>query len=701
MLRQVQVTTLALAVLGFLVPVALGQGPGGTDLNDLTEKAIKEAVKKAAPSVVQIQTQGGSDLVVTGPKGPAFRKAMGPTTGVIVSPDGYVVSSAFNFINNPTTIVVGIAGHKEPFLAKRIATDRSRMLTLLKIDASGLPVPQAAPRKELRVGQWAIALGRTLDTNRDNPPSVSIGILSALERVWGKAVQTDAKVSPLNYGGPLVDVQGRVQGILIPASPQGEGETAGYEWYDSGIGFAVPMEDVLAILPRLKEGKDLHKGLLGVRLKSPDIYSTAPVIGEVTPGSAAAKAGLKPGDVLTEIDGHAVVRMAQILQLLGPKYEGDAISLKYRRGGKEISVPRLELVGALSAYTAPFLGILPLRDDPKLGVELRYVFAKSPAEKAGLKAGDRIVKYGKGTVLVPFKGQKRGRVELLDFLNLARPGEEIKLEVARKAGGKVQTLAVTLVDFPGTGKDDDQVPARLPEPASQGKALEPFEPGPGQPKPPKMAAPAGKAETGLVKRKAAAEGRTFWIYADEDYDPNIAHALVVWLHPPRQHKKEDFEKLTEAWTDYCAKNHIILLCPETTSEAGWNPGDAAFVQGAIREVLGNYTIDRQRIVTHGMGVSGQMALYLGFHARDLVRGVATTGAMVTQVKDNLGSQRLAFYLAAGGRDPLVKAIAQSKAKLTDRGFPVLYHEFPDMGRQYLEDRQLGELVRWIDELDRL
>jgi S1-C subfamily serine protease/predicted esterase len=697
-MRQIQKAALALVTVVLAASGVRAQAPAGDDLNGLTEKAIKDAVKQVAPSVVQIQTQGGTDMIVTGPKGPAFRKAMGPTTGLIVSADGYIISSAFNFINNPTTIVVGIAGHKEPYLAKRVATDRSRLLTLLKIEASGLPVAQASPKKDFQIGQWAIALGRTLDTNRDNPPSVSIGILSALGRIWGKAVQTDAKISPANYGGPLVDIEGRVQGVLIPASPQGEVETAGVEWYDSGIGFAVPLEDVLAMLPRLKEGKDLHKGLLGVRLQSPDLYSVAPVIGEVTPGSAAAKAGLKTGDTIIEIDGHPIVRMAQVLHQLGPKYEGDTISLKYRRGKEEISIPRLELVGALSAYIHAYLGILPLRDDPKLGVEIRHVFPKSPADKAGLKAGERIVKYGKGAALVPFKGQKRSRLELLEWLNGQRPGDEIKVEVEKKAG-KAETVTLTLADFPGTGKEADVVPAKLPSPASKEKALEPLEPGPGQPKPPKMVVPP-KVETGLVKRTTA-DGRTFWVYSDEDYEPNISHALVVWLHPPRKNKKEDFEGLTELWSDFCAKNNIIMVCPQTDSDAGWNPGDTEFVQAAIRDVLGNYTVDRRRVVAHGMGVGGQMALHLGFHARDLVRGVATSGAVVTQLKDNLANQRLAFYLVAGGRDPLVKAIADSKGRLTTRGFPIVYREYADMGRQYLDERQLAELVRWIDELDRL
>ena len=118
--------------------------------------------------------------------------------------------------------------------------------------------------------------------------AVSIGIISALSRVWGKAIQTDAKISPINYGGPIIDIQGRVQGILIPASPRGEDETAGFEWYDSGIGFAIPMEDILAVLPRLKKGKDLHKGILGIAMKNPqDIYGVSKRIAGWRPGPDA------------------------------------------------------------------------------------------------------------------------------------------------------------------------------------------------------------------------------------------------------------------------------------------------------------------------------------------------------------------------------------------------------------------------------
>jgi serine protease Do len=671
------------------------------DLNDQLEKLTKDAAKKVAPAVVQIVTQGGIDMVVTGPKGPVFRKAIGPTTGVIVDAEGYVVSSAFNFVNHPTVILVAVPGHDEPYVAKRIATDTSRLLTLLKIETKGLPVPSYVPKKEIFEGQWSIALGRTLDSKRGHPPSVSLGIISAVGRIWGKALQTDAKISPINYGGPIVDIQGRVQGILVPASPQGEGVTAGFEWYDSGIGFAIPMEDVMAVLPRLKEGKDLKKGLLGIRMKSGDMYGAAPEIGEVTPDSAAFRAGLKPGDVIVEVQGQPVLRMAQILHLLGTKYDGDKISLKYKRGKDVVALSDLQLVGQLTVTANAFLGILPMRDDPKLGVEVRYVFPKSPADKAGLKPGDRIVKYGVGKPQLPFTGDVSGQAQLLGWLNTLSGGNEVKLEVKTK-DGKTETLTAVLEHLPGTSVGQEtSIPDKLPEAASYKKALEPLETNKPNVKPAKVDPNPNKPDTGLLKRNTPDGEHKYWVYVHEDYDPNVAHGLIVWLHPPGKNKDADIESITDAWEEYCKENHLIMVCPKSENEAGWVPSEAEFVIAAVRDTLSRYTVDRQRVVAHGLGVGGQMAMYMGFNHRDLFRGVATTGAVVTQLKDNITNQRLSFYLAGGDLDPLIKSIADSRAQLQERKFPVVYREIKGRGREYLEEAQIRELARWIDSLDRL
>src|SRR5579884_2573602 len=150
----------------FLVPAT---GRTADDLDELQEKAIKAAVLKVAPCVVQIETQGGTELVTSGgprmPGGPAgIRLGTGPTTGLVVHADGYVISSAFNFANKPQSILVSVPGHKERYVAEIVANDQTRMLTLLKlISVSGkLTVPVPAPKSELRIGQTALAVGRTL-----------------------------------------------------------------------------------------------------------------------------------------------------------------------------------------------------------------------------------------------------------------------------------------------------------------------------------------------------------------------------------------------------------------------------------------------------------------------------------------------------------------------------------------------------------
>ena len=689
------------------------------DLDALKEKAIKAAVQKVAPYVVTIETSGGTDIIVGGgPRGARILKGRGPTTGLIVAADGYIVTSAFNFANKPSSITVKIPGQKTPFVAKAVATDQTRMLTLLKVDATNLPVPQPAPVAQIKIGHTALAVGRTLVANVEKSPSVTEGIVSALGRIWGKAIQTDAKVSPTNYGGPLVDLSGRVMGVLVPASPRAEGETAGFEWYDSGIGFAIPLEDVNRALPRLKLGKDVHKGVLGVSMKSRDMYADEPVVAAVTAASAAEGIGLKVGDTIKEIDGKAVNNYAQVLHRLGSKYEGDTIALKVQRGKELLAFKEVKLGGALAAFNQPFLGILPMRDDPDPGVEVRYVFPKSPAAGAGIKEGDRITKIG------PTEANLRafaGRTELAAILATARPGVRVSLEIIPKGkkakDGRKVTLAI--------GDFQDAVPATLPDKASLEKALAPRKPA--GPVPPKKDVKKdgkkedkkdekkedkkdekGKVPVGLLKRTNAARDRNYWIYVPDDYDRNISYALVIWLHPVGKNKDKDADALTAAWDDYCSKNHIIMVGPKSENEAGWVASEAEFVQEATRAVMGSYTIDRRRVVAHGMGVGGQMAFYLGFAARDLVRGVATTGAVLTSnPKERVPTQPLAFYLAVGEKDPIKEVVKASREKLSEHRYPVTYRELKEKGHQYFDpDDKEGkaafeEMMRWIDSLDRL
>jgi serine protease Do len=344
-----------------------------------------------------------------------------------------------------------------------------------------------------------------------------------------------------------------------------------------------------------------------------------------------------------------------------------------------------------------------MRDDPALGVEIRYVIPKSPAEKVGLEAGDRILKYG-GTEgeLTQFTGLKRGRAQLLEWLNTQPPGTDIRLEVKRK-NGKTETLPVALDQIPGSLPSQDAVvPDKLPQPASLKKALEPLELLNPNAKPPKIAEKnPPKVQTGTFKRTTADGQHTYWVFVPRAYDPNMSYAMVMWLHPPGKFAEDDVDDFIDQWIESCRDHHMILVMPLTQNDSGWIPSDASFLAEMMNAVAKEYNIDRQRVVTHGMGVGGQMAIYLGFTERDLVRGVATTGAVVTQVIDAPRDKRLSFYLAGGSVDPIIKSIAESRIKLADKSYPVIYREIAKRGREYLEEPQILEVVRWIDMLDRL
>ncbi len=669
------------------------------DLNEALEQATKAALKKISPSVVQIVTTGGSDIITTTAKG-TFRKALGPTTGLVIE-DGFIISSAFNFINKPTNIVVHIPGRTEPVNAQVVATDHSRLLVLLKVDAKGLKVPAFVPKSQVTEGQWSLAVGRSLDTKRDAMPQVSLGVISAKNRIWGKAVQTDAKISPVNYGGPIMDIEGKVQGVLIPASPQGDDVSAGFEWYDSGIGFAIPMDDILAVLPTLKKGKDLHRGLLGIRMKSTDKYEAAVEISEVQRDSAAAKAGLKAGDVIIDIDGHAIGSQSQMQHVLGPKYEGDKITVKYKRGADVLEIKNLTLIGSQSIAGHPFLGILPMRDDPKLGMDIRHVFTDSAAAKAGLKVGDRIMKFGstKAKKLEDFTGDKPGRVQFTEWLNTQFPGDEIEIEIKR--GDKTEKIKVELDSLPGVAKDQEwKLTEKLPAVSSLEKALEPLEMK--NAKAPKIDPNPNpvKPKLGWDKIRSADGENTYWFYVPGTYRPEVSHGLVVWLNPPGKFKEKDIEDILDLWNDVLKEKNLIMVFPLSENENGWIASQADFVVETIQESIKRYTVDRGRIVTHGQGVGGQMALHVAFANRDLIRGVAMHSTIVEQAKELQVNQRLAFYISAGDLDPSQKSIAESKEKLQDKKYSVTYKSQANKGREYIDVSAIVEIAAWIDTLDK-
>ena len=291
---------------------------------DKRKRQFARAVARIAPSVVAIETVGGEN------RRGKLLFGSGPTSGIIVAPEGYILSSAFNFLRKPDSILVTTpSGKKVP--ATVVATDHNRMLTLLKINASeSLPIPPMASKADMRVGQWAIAVGRTFDIQS---PNVAVGIVSALSRIWGKAIQTDAAVSPSNYGGALVDIHGRLMGILVPLSPDRHDEIGGVEWYDSGIGFAIPAEDFPLIVPRMKEGRDLEPGFAGIGFSKASLLGGEAIVDGTVPNSPAAKAGISKGDAIVECDGRTITKAYQVKECISRRYAGDSIRLVLNRAG--------------------------------------------------------------------------------------------------------------------------------------------------------------------------------------------------------------------------------------------------------------------------------------------------------------------------------------------------------------------------------
>jgi serine protease Do len=310
----------------------------------LAPRAFRLAAERVTPSLVSIETFGGvaaSGATRPGRTGGLRRPGDGPTTGLIISPDGYIVTSTFNFLEQPPVILVTLRdGRKQ--VAKLLGRDDGRKLCLLKIDeVSELPVPEFAPRESLKVGQWAISVGIGYgDTN----PAISAGMISATSRISGRAVQTDANLSPANYGGPLVDIEGRVIGICTPLSGDGGNVASGVEWYDSGIGFAVPLHGADRLLAALKAGENVKPGFLGVQMASPqaDINASgAPaenepgvLIEKVLDDSPAAKAGLAPQDRILSIDGETAIDAAALRILLGKRIAGETVRVEFVRGGE-------------------------------------------------------------------------------------------------------------------------------------------------------------------------------------------------------------------------------------------------------------------------------------------------------------------------------------------------------------------------------
>lgn len=377
-------------------------------------------------------------------------------SGVIISPDGYIVTNN-HVVDGAVNINVTMTDRRV-LSAKLIGTDPLTDLAVIKVDASDLPSIPWGDSTKLHPGQSVLAFGNPFGLRF----TVTRGIVSALNRPNpdasnrrkpGQFIQTDAAINPGNSGGPLVNAHGEVIGIntfLISES----GSFA-------GAGFAIPTQIVRPTVDNLiKYGKVTH-GYIGIGINdvTPENArffnvkkAEGALVAQVEPNSPGAKAGLKTGDVITAIDGQAVNDSGELQVVVGQKQPGTTINLEVIRNGSSMKVPvTLEAMGkrdrevetgnaeqgkprwgvGLQELTGDLRQQLQVPADVN-GAVVGNVQPGSPADNAGLQRGDVIVEINRRAV--------KSDADAIDQLKSIAKGQDALVLVWSNGGSTYRVL---------------------------------------------------------------------------------------------------------------------------------------------------------------------------------------------------------------------------------------------------------------------
>jgi serine protease Do len=311
-------------------------------------------VKKVAPSVVKISvTMKGTDNPLANSDMDFFRRFFGedgqrqmnpgrlhaPTehglgSGVIVSADGYILTNN-HVVNNATEIQVALNDGRQ-FTAKVIGSDPKTDVALIRIKADNLPALTLADSDKIEVGDVVLAVGNPFGIGQ----TVTKGIVSAKDRTTSGEmdedfIQTDAAINPGNSGGALVDTEGRLIGINSAILTHSGG--------NQGIGFAVPSNLCRWVMDSLVQNGRVDRGFLGVMIQNltPELATafkldrtTGALVGDVSPGSPADKAGLKSGDVITQVNGQPIEGASQLKLRVAESLPGSKVQLTVNRSGE-------------------------------------------------------------------------------------------------------------------------------------------------------------------------------------------------------------------------------------------------------------------------------------------------------------------------------------------------------------------------------
>ena len=422
--------------------LTIQETPINRDLKAAT--SVAPVVKKVAPSVVNIYStvtihERPNQLF----SDPFFRRFFGeepggqtqPRThreqslgsGVIVSPDGYILT-ANHVVEGADKVKVALASGEKEFDAKVIGTDPATDTAVLKVDGKNLPAITIADSDKLEVGDVVLAVGNPFGVGQ----TVTMGIVSALGRGgfginnYENFIQTDAAINLGNSGGPLVDAEGRLVGIntwIISGSGGSQ-----------GLGFAVPINMARYAMERLISDGKVARGYLGLWLQpdmSPELAKqfnlpnmNGALVTTVDPESPAGKAGFKEGDFVIEFNGLKVKDMRQLRLLVSQTAPGRKVTLRLLRDGKEKTLtatlgemPKEELArngqlqpgergqsktDALDGVEVTDLDAQARREadipNQVRGALVTKVEEDSNAAEAGLRAGDVIIEIDRQAV---------------------------------------------------------------------------------------------------------------------------------------------------------------------------------------------------------------------------------------------------------------------------------------------------------------
>src|SRR5436305_12695385 len=361
-----------------------------------------------------------------GPQGPQGRQGPrvehGLGSGIIISPDGYIVTN--NHVIEGATDIRVTLNDRRVLPAKLIGADPMTDLAGIKVSGSGFPSLTWGDSTALKPGQTVLAFGNPFNFRF----TVTRGIVSALNRPNpysddarkpGEFIQTDAAINPGNSGGPLVNAHGEVIGInTFLISPSG---------IFAGMGFAIPTQIARPVVDTLlKDGKIEHARIgIGINDVTPEnarffnvSKAEGALVAQVEPNSPGAKGGLKTGDVITAIDGQPVNDSGELQVVVGQKRPGTTIDLDVVREGKTMKVPvTLEAMGSRNGETESGnaqqgkprwgVGLQDLTPDVRnevqapsdvRGAVVGNVQPGSPADNAGLQRGDIIVEVNRHPV---------------------------------------------------------------------------------------------------------------------------------------------------------------------------------------------------------------------------------------------------------------------------------------------------------------